>query len=187
MITKLSVSNFKSVRRLDIDCKKVNLFIGEPNTGKSNILEALALLSWCAHPQESPLAGYVRFESTQNLFFDQLLDLGAANLESNYVLLSGGNDRTIGTVDDVLLPVELDEPYRIGSNSVRLVQSPVDLGETVVFEVNEYLLTVSGAGIRNPFDTVMGTTAEVSFFVEHAVGRTGDVIRVDLSEDQHGI
>ena len=50
MITKLSIANFKSIRQLDIDCKKINLFIGEPNTGKSNILEALALLSWCGQP-----------------------------------------------------------------------------------------------------------------------------------------
>jgi AAA15 family ATPase/GTPase len=41
MITKLSIANFKSIRQLDIDCKKVNLFIGEPNTGRSNILETL--------------------------------------------------------------------------------------------------------------------------------------------------
>jgi len=74
MITKLSISNFKSVRQLDIECKKVNLFIGEPNTGKSNILEALALMSWCARPAEAPLADYVRFQLTQNLFYDQLLD-----------------------------------------------------------------------------------------------------------------
>ena len=74
MITKLSVSNFKSVRQLDIECKKVNLFIGEPNTGKSNILEALALMSWCGRPAQTPLGDYVRFELTQNLFYDQLLD-----------------------------------------------------------------------------------------------------------------
>jgi len=73
MITKLSVSNFKSVRQLDIECKKVNLFIGEPNTGKSNILEALALLSWCGRPGQN-LGDYVRFQTTQNLFYDQLLD-----------------------------------------------------------------------------------------------------------------
>jgi len=73
MITKLSVSNFKSVRQLDIECKKVNLFIGEPNTGKSNILEALALLSWCARPSQN-LGDYVRFQATQNLFYDQVLD-----------------------------------------------------------------------------------------------------------------
>ncbi|UCD00170.1 MAG: AAA family ATPase [Phycisphaerales bacterium] len=74
MITKLSVSNFKSVRQLDIECKKVNLFIGEPNTGKSNILEALALLSWCGRPGQAPLGDYVRFELMENLFYDQLLD-----------------------------------------------------------------------------------------------------------------
>jgi hypothetical protein len=74
MITKLSIANFKSIRQLDIDCKKVNLFIGEPNTGKSNILEALALLSWCGHPVDEPLADYVRFQVVPNLFYDQLLD-----------------------------------------------------------------------------------------------------------------
>lgn len=73
MITKLSVSNFKSVRQLNIECKKVNLFIGEPNTGKSNILEALGLLSWSARPKQN-LDDYVRFQTTQNLFYDQLLD-----------------------------------------------------------------------------------------------------------------
>jgi AAA15 family ATPase/GTPase len=73
MITKLSVSNFKSVRQLDIDCKKVNLFIGEPNTGKSNILEALALMSWCEF-RGRILRDYVRFQTTQNLFYDQLVD-----------------------------------------------------------------------------------------------------------------
>ena len=72
MITKLSVSNFKSVRQLDVECKKVNLFIGEPNTGKSNILEALALMSWWADPGQN-LGDYVRFQATQNLFYDQLL------------------------------------------------------------------------------------------------------------------
>jgi len=74
MITKLSVSNFKSVRQLDIECKKVNLFIGEPNTGKSNILEALALLSWCARPGVTSLRDFTRFQVVQNLFYDQLLD-----------------------------------------------------------------------------------------------------------------
>jgi hypothetical protein len=74
MITKLSIANFKSVRQLDIECKKVNLFIGEPNTGKSNILEGLALLSWCARLAQGPLSDYVRLELMQNLFYDQLLD-----------------------------------------------------------------------------------------------------------------
>ncbi len=76
MITKLSVSNFKSVRQLDIDCKKVNLFIGEPNTGKSNILEALALLSWTGRVIGAGIGvtDYVRFQTMTDIFYDQQKD-----------------------------------------------------------------------------------------------------------------
>ncbi len=73
MITNLNVSNFKSVRQLDIECRKVNLFIGEPNTGKSNILEALALMSWCGQLGPSTLRDYVRFGLMQYLFYDGLV------------------------------------------------------------------------------------------------------------------
>ena len=71
MITKLSINNFKSIKELDIDCARVNLFIGEPNTGKSNILEALGVLSWCA-TKNLPLNDFVRFEYMENLFYDNL-------------------------------------------------------------------------------------------------------------------
>jgi AAA ATPase domain len=43
MIQKLSIRNFKSVRELDMSCRRVNVFIGEPNTGKTNIVEAMGL------------------------------------------------------------------------------------------------------------------------------------------------
>jgi hypothetical protein len=71
MISKLSIRNFKSIKELDIDCARVNLFIGEPNTGKSNILEALGLLSWCGCEGVS-LNDFVRFQYTSNLFYDNL-------------------------------------------------------------------------------------------------------------------
>lgn len=41
MIKSFGIKNFKSVKNLSLECKKVNLFIGEPNVGKSNIIEAL--------------------------------------------------------------------------------------------------------------------------------------------------
>ena len=73
MIEKLSIKNFKSIKDLAIDCRRVNLFIGEPNTGKSNILEALGLLSWCGY-LNTDLGEYVRVQGTQDLFYDGLLD-----------------------------------------------------------------------------------------------------------------
>ena len=71
MIENLEVINFKSIKHLKIDCKKVNIFIGKPNTGKSNILEAIGLLS---HITYGNLKDFVRLESMTNLFYDE--DLG---------------------------------------------------------------------------------------------------------------
>lgn len=45
MITSLTIRRFKSIQSLELPCRKVNVFIGPPDTGKTNILEALALLS----------------------------------------------------------------------------------------------------------------------------------------------
>jgi len=73
MITQLEVQRFKSVRHLKLDCRRVNLFIGEPNTGKSSILEALGLLSW-AGSQVMEVKSFVRFQHVQNLFYDNLTD-----------------------------------------------------------------------------------------------------------------
>jgi hypothetical protein len=73
MITALKIERFKSIRKLELNCRRVNLFIGEPNTGKSNILEALGVLSWCASSGRR-LKEFVRFQLTQNLFCDSLTD-----------------------------------------------------------------------------------------------------------------
>ncbi len=73
MIKALSVERFKSIRRLQINCRRINLFIGEPNTGKSNILEALGFLSWCGR-LNAPLKEYVRIQLAKNLFYDGLVD-----------------------------------------------------------------------------------------------------------------
>jgi AAA15 family ATPase/GTPase len=70
MLTKINIQNFKSVRSLAFDAKRVNVFIGEPNTGKTNILEALALLSEGVHgPAE--FKEVFRFRSVADLFTDQ--------------------------------------------------------------------------------------------------------------------
>lgn len=33
----VEIKNFKSIKDLRLDCKRVNVFIGKPNVGKSNI------------------------------------------------------------------------------------------------------------------------------------------------------
>lgn len=76
MIERLSVKNYKTVKKLSMDCKRINLFIGEPNTGKSNILETLSLLSWRSHESSGTgnLDRYLRYEGMQDLFYDGSLE-----------------------------------------------------------------------------------------------------------------
>ena len=74
MIETLEINNFKSVKALTLPCRRFNVFIGEPNTGKSNILEALGLLSFVSARQYAPgiaLDGFVRHKRTSNLFYDE--------------------------------------------------------------------------------------------------------------------
>lgn len=71
MIKNLEIENFKSIKNLKLNCKRINVFIGEPNTGKSNILEALGFLS---HLNYDHFEDFVRFESMSNLFYDENLE-----------------------------------------------------------------------------------------------------------------
>ncbi|MBI4324483.1 MAG: AAA family ATPase [Chloroflexi bacterium] len=68
MIGPVRIKNFKSIRDLGFEAKRVNLFIGEPNTGKSNIIEALAFFS---SGVAKAFREILRFKTTADLFFDQ--------------------------------------------------------------------------------------------------------------------
>ncbi len=79
MFGVLEIKNFKSIKHLKLDCKRINVFIGQPNTGKSNILESLGLLSFGYYSRfgyESKL--FVRYENTSNLFYDQHVENSSA-------------------------------------------------------------------------------------------------------------
>ncbi len=75
MIQHLAIERFKSILSLSLPCRKVNVFIGAPDTGKTNILEALYLLSrlgWGLPLDASlRLSGDVGLEA---LFYRKFLD-----------------------------------------------------------------------------------------------------------------
>lgn len=64
-INSLLIENFKSIKKLEIEPKRINIFVGKPNVGKSNILEALSMLS-----NTSTISDVVRFTHTYQLFYD---------------------------------------------------------------------------------------------------------------------
>lgn len=66
-VKKISISNFKSIKHLEInDCNKINVFIGMPNAGKSNILEAIGLFGSLDESNDPML----RYNKNDELFFE---------------------------------------------------------------------------------------------------------------------
>src|SRR4051812_34555530 len=68
-IKNIEIKNFKSILHQKIDdCRRVNVFIGYPNVGKSNILEALGLFS--INATHTDFSTFIRMENFTTLFFD---------------------------------------------------------------------------------------------------------------------
>ncbi len=85
LFTELKISNFKSIKHLQLKTERINLFIGEPNAGKSNILETLGLCgAWGTG--FSNLRDFVRFGNITNLFYDDLTE-NAANIITEHFSL----------------------------------------------------------------------------------------------------
>ncbi len=109
-INNLSIKNFKSVKDLKMDCKRINVIIGKPNVGKSNILEAISLLNPLHLPRNNAkfLSDFIRYEDLSNLFYDDKIassiEITADNLntiinwdinnhsEDSYIFLNGDQD-----------------------------------------------------------------------------------------------
>ena len=69
-IDNIEIKNFKSIRHQKIEgCKRVNVFIGYPNTGKSNILEALNLYG-VTNIESPSITDVLRLEDNPNIFFN---------------------------------------------------------------------------------------------------------------------
>ena len=70
-IKSVSIRNFKSVTSVTLsDCRRINVLIGRPNVGKSNILEALSLFDvpYMVNSSNRSLKNLLRIENTADLF-----------------------------------------------------------------------------------------------------------------------
>lgn len=117
-INNISIRNFKSIRECEIqDCRRINLFIGRPNVGKSNILEALSVFSlpFLAENKSKKITQMIRVENDAELFYegnfenpaDILTNQGNASIRfdpKDFLRIFLANNETIysGKVDNQL-------------------------------------------------------------------------------------
>jgi AAA15 family ATPase/GTPase len=107
-IKNLEIEDFKSIKYLQLDCKRVNILIGKPNVGKSNILEAIGLHSVNFNFQKSNnkfLSDIVRYQNIENWFYDNdsnttiTIRLDSFTLNIGYNITDDNFSFYIGNVD----------------------------------------------------------------------------------------
>ncbi len=87
-INNIEIKNFKSIRHQKIEgCKRINVFLGYPNVGKSNILEALALFS--INMNNINFQSNIRIEELTTIFYN-------GNVERDLEVKINGNMRWVG-------------------------------------------------------------------------------------------
>ena len=133
-IDHISISNFKSIRNLKLDgLNRINLFIGKPNVGKSNILEAFGIFSlpYLKYNTNKKLSNFIRAEYLNELFFDGNTEnqihiknnLGEFLLSNEFEKNENDNISSIGTklkIQDVnaILSLEKDLTVSILGNDI---------------------------------------------------------------------
>ncbi len=102
-IKTLTIRNFKSVKSLTLTgCRRINLLIGRPNVGKSNILEALALfdIPYMVNTPRRSLNDIVRIETTADLFHNGVSST-PVEIETDHISLTVNRSASNGLAVDI--------------------------------------------------------------------------------------
>jgi AAA15 family ATPase/GTPase len=134
-IDRISISNFKSIQNLTLDgMNRINLFIGKPNVGKSNILEAFGVFSlpYLKYSTSKKLVNFIRADYLNELFFDGNTEndiyiknnLGEFLL--SHVLTESQND-TISSMGTILKIHDVNAVISIGKDlTVSILGNDID-------------------------------------------------------------
>lgn len=144
-IDYLQIENFKSIKDVRLDCNRVNVFIGEPNVGKSNILEAVSLLGLeYERNKEKMLSSFVRYEKFSNLFYD--------NDFKKTILINGNLGGVViksfrGDGNNYNLLLSADAAMLKKAYNATTTDSFVERGQKTIFEnINTVHLDISKSG-----------------------------------------
>jgi len=117
----VEIKNFKSIKDLRLDCKRVNVFIGKPNVGKSNILEGLGLLG-IDFRDGSFLKKFIRYQKVSELFNENNTDTAIEVATSQQTLRMVNVDKATRTRYEVMV----DDLELVTMNEVGEVLSEVE-------------------------------------------------------------
>lgn len=106
-IKELEIKNFKSIKHIKFNPRRVNVFIGKPNVGKSNILEGMSLhtgllLTHFNTKANDTLEPIFRCEDMFNFFYDENTEnhVEVITDKASAFLLTNGSELNYFAVDN---------------------------------------------------------------------------------------
>ncbi|RCR65713.1 AAA family ATPase [Larkinella punicea] len=114
----VEIKNFKSIKDLRLDCKRVNVFIGKPNVGKSNILEALGLLG-ANYSRGKFMEGFIRYKELKHLYRD-------GDIHQTIQILS---DQQVAILYSYVLNSQIETAFRFWISSFSTYKYILDFGK----------------------------------------------------------
>lgn len=173
-INDFTIDNFKSIKHCHISgAKRINLFIGRPNVGKSNILEALSMFSvpFLRENKSKSLTNLVRIENETELFNNgnishpAIVRTNRENVRISFDRLSGLTI-SIDTVDygtDFFVDEKLNLKGRSNIQFVPAIKK-YSFSSSTQFEKahSRYLIPPYGLNLLNIIESDEGLKEEVS-------------------------
>ena len=173
MTTKIEIKNFKSIKHIILsDCKRINILIGKPNVGKSNILEALTVFSlpYARHTNNKSLQQFIRCENESDLFYnkDRAKDIEIHTDSDKFVFQSNKTSfvsRLNGFLNDK--PVVELTGLKVKQTGSEMPNKDVrGYFFPVPFQFEDtglnFLQPTTGCNLSSVLDSLEGTKAEIS-------------------------
>ena len=118
-----------------MDCERINVFIGKPNAGKSNILEAISLLG-AGYSKSKFMEGFIRYKSIVQLFSDFNFETPITIRANDYIAQLKDASKRGGVFD---FSLEKSNPYkRFNSEFTPPSLSPMRLSSDGTLESVSY-------------------------------------------------
>jgi|GEM_PF-635727 len=188
-LSKVTIRNYKSLRDVSFDCRRINLFIGEPDSGKSNLLEAMAFAGGTdglgGYVADLPTSKLVRMNLMYHLFHQKSV---AKDIEIEWVYAVGGknyakrstlrydknrdNFRFHSAIADLLMPVSVgddgigfDKEGRLTKNSICNVVSSQDNDIDKLPQIRKFVFDPNAGYSRDPVNELLSPHGENLFSI----------------------
>lgn len=196
MFENLEIFNFKSIKHIQLNCKRVNVFIGEPNSGKSNIIEALSLQSQRAVNSEGLNRNIFRFKNIGDLFYDynvsEKIEI-RSNIRNSQLIYSFNNGNPSNSFDLYFddLSLKNKKPIKLSHNGSIIQNEFENLFTSIKYYEFPKTATFSPGYTKNlesPFGqnlpNLLYTNSELKEWVESFLKSKDLILSIDPVENE---